>query len=62
MPYADKEKQKEYVRNWTKDYYRRKRAEQKRLEEGYNRLYHENIELKKMLKEKSCNKTEKVTE
>jgi len=54
-PYKNPEEQAEFMRKWRA----RKRLEAKTLEEGYNRLYHENIELKKMLKEKSCNKTEK---
>jgi hypothetical protein len=34
MPYADKEKQKEYVRNWSREYQRRKKAERDKIISG----------------------------
>ncbi len=34
MPYADKEKQKEYVRNWSREYQRRKKAERDQIISG----------------------------
>lgn len=34
MPYADKDKQKEYVRNWAREYQRRKKAERRQIISG----------------------------
>lgn len=34
MPYADKEKQKEYVRSWSREYQRRKKAERNKIISG----------------------------
>ena len=56
MPYRNPEDKAAQMRRWRI----RKQLEREQLEKGYNRLYHENIELKKQLKENCCNKT--VTE
>jgi len=47
-PYKNPEEQAEFMRRWRA----RKRVEAKNLEADYHRLYHENLALKKMLKEK----------
>ena len=60
MAHSTKEYMREYMREYRKKndvtgymrkYRARKKVEAKNLEANYHRLYHENIELKKMLKE-----------
>ena len=47
MPYADSEKQKAYVREWSRDYYRRKKDDHDKLTERFEKTmaeYKETIE------------------
>jgi hypothetical protein len=47
MPYKDPEKYREYMR----EYQKRKRKEFKRLKKEYNRIYHDNLRLKRLVGE-----------
>ncbi|MFC1486613.1 hypothetical protein ACFLRN_02845 [Thermoproteota archaeon] len=43
MPYADKEKQKAYVRDWTREYHRRKKTEQEKNQKELLENYKEAV-------------------
>jgi hypothetical protein len=49
MPYADKDKQKAYVRDWAREYQRRKKAERIILEQHLADLQQQNRYLTKKL-------------
>jgi hypothetical protein len=49
MPYADKDKQKAYVRDWAREYQRRKKAERIILEQHLADLQQQNSDLTKKL-------------